>query len=152
MENAICDLGASVMPVVFDQAAQFGDLLRVSHFAELDHLLIDFGDESVCHVEDVRNTSTHPSRKITTCDAQDDNSAACHVLTPVITTALDDGMGPGIAHSESLGGNTANECLARRSAIKTNVSDDVLVGFEGGLLWMINNQPTTRQSFANIVV
>jgi hypothetical protein len=59
-------------------------------------------------------------------------------------------MGPGIAHSESLGSNTVNECLARRSAIKTNVSnDDVLVGFEGGLLWMINNQPTTRQSFAN---
>jgi hypothetical protein len=82
MENAICDLGASVMPVVFNQAAQFSDLLQVSHFAELDHLLIDFGDESVCHVEDVCNTSTHPSCKITTCDAQDNNSATCDHHSP----------------------------------------------------------------------
>jgi hypothetical protein len=53
----ICDLGASVAPTVFDQAAKFGDLLRVSRFAELDDLLVDFGAESVRHVEDTRNTS-----------------------------------------------------------------------------------------------
>ena len=50
------------MPMVFDQAAQFGDLLRVSRFAKLDNLLIDFGAESARQVEDVRNTPLHSSQ------------------------------------------------------------------------------------------
>src|SRR5260370_23969724 len=82
-----------------------------------------FGELSLL-VEDVTNSTAHARRKIPAAGAKHYHQSIRHVLAPVVADSLDHGGRPGIANSEAFSGNSIEERLAARSAVKCDISND----------------------------
>ncbi|GJD02058.1 hypothetical protein ColKHC_10883 [Colletotrichum higginsianum] len=152
-QDASSKLGAGVVVVVLDDTTEVGDLGGLLYGFGLDHLGVELGQEVLVDIEDVGNTTRHAGSEVATSAAQNDDTTASHVLTAVVTNALDDSRGTRVADGESLGSNTAEEHCTLGGTVQTDVTDnDIVLGLEHGGAGRIDDQATTRQTLADVVI
>ncbi len=96
-----------------DEIEDLGVVVVVERL-ELDHLPVDPAGEidRRCH-QTYAIPPDMPAREVSTGRTQDDDTAAGHVLAPVVADAFDDGRGPGVANAEALA-DPATEERTRR--------------------------------------
>ncbi|TFA98676.1 hypothetical protein CCMA1212_009587 [Trichoderma ghanense] len=152
-QDACRPLRARVVVVVLNETANVGNLDGVCKGTVLNHLGVELGDEVLVDVQHVRNTAGHARSKVAASAAQDDNSSTSHVLATVVTDALDNGRSAGVADGESLGSDTTEVADTTCRTVQADVADqDVLFSLEDGRTRRVDNQATTRQALADVVV
>ena len=95
-----------------------GDALQVDQF------VVHAVDEAIVHVQYIGETTGHAGAEVVPGLAQHADETAGHVLATVVTGTLDDRMGAGVAHGETLTGSTGGEQLATGGAVQTGIADD----------------------------
>ena len=116
-------------------------LVRIGEREELDHLLVADPLEAAAGraalaalVQNVGHAAGHARGEVAAGLADDDDTAAGHVLAAVVADALHDGVDAGVADAEALAGDAADVGLAGRGAVEGHVAgDDVLLGHERGV-------------------
>ncbi|GFZ47935.1 hypothetical protein JCM24511_05682 [Saitozyma sp. JCM 24511] len=152
-QDAVRELGTSVVAVVLDHRAELGDLLGVVDRTQLDSALVDLGRETVREVEDVGDTARHTRGKVAPGETENDDTTTGHVLATVVTGTLDDEACTRVSDGETLSGDTADKGLTRGGTKEADVADDdVLLGLEGGGLWRVHDEATARETLADVVV
>src|SRR4051812_45413073 len=102
-------------------------------------------------VPHVSDPATHAGSEVAAGRPEDHHSAAGHVLAAVVADALDYGASTAIAHRESFGGASPEECVAARGAVKSHVSNnDVIFRGKGRFGRRINNQSSAGQALADV--
>ena len=80
-------------------------------------------------IPDVGDAAAHAGGEVAAGRAEDDHTAAGHVLAAVVAHALHHRDGAGVAHAEALGRHAAEVALAAGGAVQDDVADeDVLLG------------------------
>lgn len=112
--------------------------------------------ELVLGVPNPSDASAHAGRQVHADRAQDDDPATGHVLTAVVTGALDDGPCAGVAHGEALGRDASHEADAGSGAIEGCVSnDDVVFGNEASLQRLgrrVDGKGTATEALSEVVL
>ena len=104
-------------------------------------------------IEHVGDPPGHSRGDIPAGPADDDHSAAGHVLTAMVTNSLDHGSDSGVPHAEPLPHDAAYEQLAPGGAVRGHVaSDHVLFGGEGCCSVRAHDYPAARQPLGQVVV
>ncbi|GKT49344.1 uncharacterized protein ColSpa_09525 [Colletotrichum spaethianum] len=152
-QDASGELGTSVVVVVLDEAAEIGDLGGLLDSLGLHHLGVELREEVLVNVEDVGDTAGHTGSEVAASAAQNDDTAASHVLATVVADTLNDSGGTGVTDGESLRSNTTEEASTLGSTVQADVTnDDVLLSLEHGGTGRVDNQATTGQTLADVVV
>jgi len=152
-QNAGSTLGAGVMMMVLNETANESNLSRVLKATGLNHLAVELGVEITVDIEDVGNTTRHTSCEVTTSRSKNNNATTSHVLTTVVTDTFDDGSGTGVSDGETLSGNTTEEASTGSSTVQASVTNEnVLLRLEDSRAGRVDDQSTTRQALADIIV
>src|SRR5947209_13380869 len=72
---------------------------------EIDHRRIAALGKLALEVKHVSDAAGHAGREVSSRGSQNDDRAAGHVFAAMVTDALDDRAGAGIAHREALAGD-----------------------------------------------
>src|SRR6185437_11859637 len=121
----------------------------------VDHLAVEVVGQLLVGVVYVGHTAGHSGREVASGMAQDDHPAAGHVLTTVITHALDHGVRAGVANREPLADHTAQEGLTAGGPEQNHVApDDVVLGDIAfrGIVGRPHHDSPTGQTLADVVV
>ncbi|KAI6759055.1 hypothetical protein HG531_013816 [Fusarium graminearum] len=152
-ENASGALGASVVMVILNETANESNLSRVLKTAGLNHLTVELGVEIAVYIQDVGNTTRHTSCKVATSRSKNNDATTSHVLTTVVTDTLDNGGGTGVSDGETFSSNTTEEASTSSSTVQTSVTNEnVLLRLEDSRAGRVDDQSTTRQALADVIV
>ncbi|GKT57393.1 conserved hypothetical protein [Colletotrichum tofieldiae] len=152
-QDAGGELGTSVVVVVLDETTEIGDLGGLLDSLGLNHLGVELREEVLVDVEDVGNTTGHTGSEVAAGAAQNDDTAASHILAAVVTDTLNDSRGSGVTDGEPLRSNTAEEASTLGGTVQADVANnDVLLGLEDGGAGRVDDQATTGQTLADVVV
>ncbi len=140
VQDAVCDLGPGVVPVVLEQAPEKRDFLGVRQPLQRHQLPVHLIVEVLRHVEHVRYAARHARREVAPHCAQHHHAPPGHVLAPVVACALHDRRGARVAHREPLSRNPADERRARSRPVEARIAhNDVLLRFERRILRRVDD-------------
>jgi hypothetical protein len=104
-------------------------------------------------VKDVRDTTRHTGSKVASSRAKNKDTTTSHVLATVVTNTLDDCRSTRVTDTEALSSDTAEEAGTASGTIQADVAnEDVLLGTVYGVAGRVDDQTTTRETLANVVV
>jgi hypothetical protein len=75
------------------------------------------------HVQNIGYAPAHAGREIPAGLTQNNDNASRHVLAPMVTHSFDDGMGPAVAHRESLPCHAAEKSFSTGGAVKDGIAN-----------------------------
>src|SRR5690606_13711121 len=129
------------------------NFLRVFDLAGLDHLRVELGKEVLLDVKNIGDTARHTSSEVAASASEDDNATTRHVLATVVANALNDRRGSRVTDRESFRSDATEEASARSGTVQADVADqDVLLRLENGGPRWVDDQATTGQALADVVV
>ena len=138
--------------VIFDHLLQHALFFFVDGI-EQHHFHIAVADERLVHIPYVSNTAAHTRCEVPSGFAKDDNLTTRHVFAAVVAHAFYNNSDTRVAHSETLASHPADVSFARSPSEEGYVTDDdVLRRIVGDGFIGIEDQLTSRKSFAEIVV
>src|SRR5207253_8156946 len=118
-----------------------------------DHRLVAAAGELAVGVHHVGHAARHSRGEIAPGRTEDHHAPAGHVFAAVIADSFDHRVDAGVAHAEPFAGDAADVRLAAGRAVKGDVADDdVLLGDEAGLFRRMDDDPSARESLADVVV
>ena len=136
-----------------DELLQGSNIVLVLHRLQAHGLLVDPLVEIPVLVQNVGHAAGHAGREVLAGLAQDHDSAAGHVLTAVVTHALDNGGRTAVADAEALTGYAADEGLAAGGTVKGHIAgDDVFLGLVADALGRADDDLAAGQALAHVVV
>ena len=136
-----------------DELLQGSNIVLVLHRLQAHGLLVDPLVEIPVLVQNVGHAAGHAGREVLAGLAQDHDSAAGHVLTAVVTHALDNGSRAAVADAEALTGHAGDEGLAAGGTVKGHIAgDDVFLGLVADALGRADDDLAAGQALAHVVV
>src|SRR5690606_9174845 len=152
-QHALAHGRAGEAHVLLDQFLQLGNIGIRLHRFPLNHIGVAAAHDIALLVEPAGDTATHARRKVAASVAENYNPATGHVFTAVVADALNYRAGAGVAHAETLCGNTAEEGFTTGGAIHHHIADqDVLLGGKGADFGWIDHNAATGKALADEVV
>ena len=104
-------------------------------------------------VPDIGDTTRHTGSEVTACLTQHNHTTACHILTTVVTCALDNCDGTRVTYAEALTYLTVDIQLSARSTIESGITcDDVILGIEVRTHGRKDSDTSATESLGEIVV
>ena len=120
---------------------------------DVDQLVVVAVDEITLEVEHVGQPAGEAGAEVQPGAAQHHHRAAGHVFAAVVTRALDDRGGAGIAHREAFAGAAGREQLAAGGAVQAGVAEDrrVLRSEQAADGWLQHDAPAGH-ALADVVI
>ncbi|EAP99266.1 hypothetical protein JNB_03820 [Janibacter sp. HTCC2649] len=135
--------------MAFEQVAHDLDV-AVPQGRDVDEVTVD---PCGVEIEDVRDATGHTGSDVAAGRSEDEDGPTGHVLEAVVAHALHDGGDAGVAHTEALTDASAQEDLAGGRAVADDIAgDDVVLGRERGARVRRDDDASTRQALADVVV
>lgn len=139
--------------VVVGQLLKQGDVGDIVYGPEFDHLEIGQLGETTGFVEYVSDAAGHTGAEIPADGSEDDDHAIGHVFAPVVTHALDDGGGSGVANGEAFAGAAVGEEVAATGSVEAGIAEDAVVGrHKAGFVGRADDDFPAGHAFADVVI
>ena len=155
VEHTTCEGRTRVQVMLADEFEQFLARYTVFNETEFHHIHVAEIVEGVVWVVDVGNTTTHTGSEVTASLAKYNHTPASHILTTVITSALDDGYGSRVSDAKTLTDLSVDIQLSACSTVETSVScDDIILCTEilTRTSWWQYADASAREALAEVVV
>jgi hypothetical protein len=99
------------------------------------------------------HSTCHPGPEIISDTSKDRDSATCHILTAIGSTALNNGIGPRITNSEAYPGLASGEQFARCRPIQAGVADNgVVPSLKRGCRWRTQLNGGAGQALSDVII
>lgn len=139
--------------MIVDQLLKQGDVGDLVDRPEFDHFEISQLGEMTGFVEHVSDAAGHAGAEIPADGSEDDDHAIGHVFAPVVTHALDDGGGSGVANGEAFAGAAVGEEVAATGTVEAGIAEDAIVGrYEAGFVRRADDDFPAGHAFADVVI
>ena len=139
--------------VFFNHVFQLCNIVFAFYQFNRNHFLVQIAVQVALFIQDISDTAAHAGRKVLSGCAEDNDTAAGHILASMLTDTLDNGVSTGVSDTETLSCDTVDVRLTARCAVEGNVSDDdVFFRFILSCFRRVDNQFSAREAFSEVIV